>query len=367
MAQQSAPVHHPVTAVTLSAAASNALAADLLSPNPDVQTAALNKLGKLDTLSKKQLVPRLVKELDNPDFDHYYGAILALAKMGPAALPALIQVMQGGGSAPRRRYAAMAIGKMSKAGAPAVPAFVNGLSDKDRNFRLIVMDELPNLGPAAKAGVPALIAATKDENIFVRLAAIKALGEIGPGAKAAIPFLMDDLKAGVYGADEALGGIGSAAVPTLLAAYKSLRNPNSGCDNEAVKKLRDLRDGITRALGNMGAQAAPAVPELIAALKDNLTRDGAIAALSGIGPAAKDAVPALIAILQGSPEYSYAAPTGCEYTLDVNTAKAGKPDFAEQMMRIWTLGLAEGALKKIGTPEALAAVQDYDAHHPKQQ
>lgn len=363
-AQQSAPVHHPVASA---AAAGTALDADLLSPNADAQAAALDKLGKLDAASKKRLVPRLVKELDNPDFDHYYGAILALAKTGSAALPALTQVMQGEGSAPRRRYAAMAIGKMGEAGATAATAFVNGLSDKDTNYRLIVMDELPNMGSAAKAGVPALITATRDENIFVRLAAIKALGEIGPGAEAAIPFLLDDLKAGVYGADDALGGIGAAAVPSLLATYKSLKS-GSGCDSEAIKKISDLRDGITTAISHMGAQAAPAVPDFIAALKDNETRDGAIGGLSGIGPAAKDSVPFLIAILQGGSEYSYAAPAGCEYELDAAASKGGsQSDFVEGLSRTLTQGLAENALKKIGTPEALSAVKSYDAQHPAAQ
>ncbi len=361
MAQQSAPVHHQSTAA---AAANNGLAADLVSADAAIEAAALDKLGKLDAVQKKQLVPQLVKELDNPDFDRYYGAILALGKIGPPALPALTNAMQGGGSAPRRRYAAMAIGKMGEAGAPAAPAFVNGLADEDRNFRLIVMDELPNLGTGAKAGVPALIAATKDESIFVRLAAIRALGEIGPGAQAAIPFLIEDLKAGVYGADDALGGIGAAAVPSLLAAYKSLKA--SGCDNEAVTKVRNLRSSITSALANMKAQAAPALPDLIAALKDNETRDGAISVLGAIGPAAKDAVPALIAILQGSSEYSYAAPAGCEYELDAAGAKAGQSDFVEQLSRTMTLAGAEVSLKEIGTPEALAAVKDYDAKHPQE-
>ena len=367
-AQQSAPVHHPATAATLSVAAGNALLTDLLSPDVKVQTAALDKLGKLDAPEKKQLIPRLVKELDNPDFDHYYGAILALGKIGPAALPALIQVMQAKGSAPRRRYAAMAVGRMGQAGAPAAPVFVNGLSDKDTNYRLIVMDELPNLGATAKDGVPTLITATRDENVFVRLAAIKALGRIGPGAEAAIPFLMDNLKAGVYGTDDALGGIGAAAVSPLLAAYKSITDAGISCnDSDAIKKNRDMRSGITSALGDMGAQAAPAVPDLIAALKDNETRDGAISALAGIGPAAKDAVPALIAILEGSPEYSYAAPAGCEYELDAKTAQAGKTDFVESMLSMMTQGSAESALKKIGTPEALAAVKDYEAKHPPKQ
>jgi HEAT repeat protein len=338
--QHAAPVApKPATA---SAAAPDALLAELLSPKPDVQKAALDSLVKLDKLSKLRLIPRLIKELDNPDFDHYYGAIVALGNVGPAALPALTKVMQGEGDA-RRRYAAMAIGMMGQKAESVVPVFVTCLSDKDLDLRLIVADELPNLGPAAKAAVPTLITGTRDENVYFRLAAIKALGEIGPGAEPAIPFLIDALKEGVYGSDDALGGIGAAAVPALLAVFKS-------------SKDKALLDRATSAFTDMGPQAAPAVPELIAALKNKDTRLGAISALQAIGPAAKDGVPALIAILNGSPEYSNAPPEGYEYVLDKNT----NSKFVEEMGDMFDQGSAAAALKKIATPEALAAEKAYD-------
>lgn len=320
----------------------DALLAGLMSPQPDVQKAALDKLVKLDKLAKQRLVPRLIKELDNPDFDHYYGAIVALGNL-EAALPALTKVMQGEGDA-RRRYAAMSIGMMGPKAESAVPVFVACLSDSDANMRLIVADELPRLGPAAKAAVPTLITGTRDENTYFRLASIKALGQIGPGAEPAIPFLIDALKEGIYGAEDALGGMGAPAVSPLLAVYKSTKD-------------KKLIDRTTSALTKIGPQAAPAVPELMEALKDVDTRYGAISALEAIGPAAKDAVPALIAIMNGgSAEYSNAPPPGYEYTLDHQL----KTDAVEQFYDAFFQPAAANALKKIGTPEAIAAAKAYD-------
>ena len=336
----SAPAPKPATA---SASAPETLVPDLLSPTPEVQKAALDKLGKLDKLAKLHIVPRLIKELDNPDFDHYYGAIVALGNAGPVALPALTKVMQSEGGA-RRRYAAMSIGMMGQKAESAVPVFVTCLSDKDMDLRLIVVDELPSLGPAAKAAVPTLITATRDENVYFRLAAIKALGEIGPGAEQAVPFLIDALKDDVYGAGDALGGIGVPAVSPLLAVYKTTKD-------------KSLIDRVASALGKMGPQAAPAVPQLMEALKDMDTRLGAIFALSSIGPAAKDAVPALISIVNDTGEFSTAPPQGYEYTLD---KKSGISNAAEQLLDAFFEPAAADALKKIGTPEALAAAKAYE-------
>jgi len=331
-----------------SAALPGALLADLLSAKPEVQNAALDKLDHLDKLSTQRLVPRLIKELDSPDFDRYFGAILALGKIGPPALAALLKVMQGQGDA-RRRYAAMAIGRMGTSAASAVPVFVTCLSDSDTNLRLIVADELPKLGPSAKAGVPTLIALTRDENVFLRLAAVKALGRIGPGAESAIPFLVDALKEGTYGADFALGAIGAPAVPAVLAVFKSAPD-------------KELRERAMSALGEMGPQGAPAVPDLVAALKSNDSRGSAIGALGGIGPGAKDAVPPLIAILQGSAEYSNAPPPGYEYTIDAKS----KTNFVEKILGTFDQTAARMALQRIATPEALAAVKEYDDKQEKE-
>lgn len=83
-------------------------------------------------------------------------------------------------------------------------------------------------------------------------------------------------------AAEALGRIGAAAVPQLIAALHS---------DDPTVRLK-----ATEVLGRMGPEAAEAVGELVRLLDDPdvRVRKAAIRTLGQIGPAAKDAVPALM-------------------------------------------------------------------------
>ena len=86
-------------------------------------------------------------------------------------------------------------------------------------------------------------------------------------------------------AADALGRIGAAAVPSLIAALES---PDAAARQKAV--------GV---LGRMGSDAAPAVPHLINLLNDPdpAVRKASARTLGRIGPAAKDAVPNLMQTL----------------------------------------------------------------------
>ena len=114
-------------------------------------------------------------------------------------------------------------------------------------------------------------------------------------------------------ATEALSNIGEDAVPALIQALQD--------QDEWV------RSRATLALGRIGGGAEDAVPALMQTLqdKDVYVRKYAASALGSIGEGAIDAVPALIQVLQ------------------------------DQDIRI----NAAFALGKIGTPEALKAVEEY--------
>jgi len=90
-------------------------------------------------------------------------------------------------------------------------------------------------------------------------------------------------------ARDALGRIGTAAVPALIEA---LRNLDPSVRLKAVEVL-----------GRMGDDAAAAVPDLIKLLDDPDAdvRKAATRTLGRIGPAAKSAVPALMQKLFESP------------------------------------------------------------------
>lgn len=91
-------------------------------------------------------------------------------------------------------------------------------------------------------------------------------------------------------AADALGRIGSAAVPDLILALEN---------HDPAVRLK-----ATHVLGRMGPDAAAAVPSLIRLLNDADpdVRKAATRTLGQIGPAAKDAVPSLMkSLLQSAP------------------------------------------------------------------
>ena len=104
-----------------------------------------------------------------------------------------------------------------------------------------------------------------------------------------------------------------------------------------IKQLQDQNEGVrvnaARALGFIGEGAKAAVPTLMPLLKDQdkWVRFRAAGALGSIEEGAKDAVPALILLLQDQDDEGFV-----------------RSDAAE-------------ALGKIGTPEALKAVKEYQS------
>ena len=84
-------------------------------------------------------------------------------------------------------------------------------------------------------------------------------------------------------------------------------------------------------------------------------------ALEAIGPGAKDAVPYLIDILQGKPEFSQKPPPpGYTYKYGERAGELGR-----MMADLMDQDGAKDALTKIGTPEALAAVKEFEEKHKK--
>jgi HEAT repeat protein len=79
-------------------------------------------------------------------------------------------------------------------GRPAVPALVQLLGDPDPYTRVLAIDALAHIGPAAADAVPALIALLDDPVDEVRQYAARALGQIGPAAYSAVPALIDKMQ-----------------------------------------------------------------------------------------------------------------------------------------------------------------------------
>lgn len=83
---------------------------------------------------------------------------------------------------------------LARIGDAAVPSLVETLQDPDREVRAQAARALARMGPRAEPAIPALIAALKDSDKEVRMGAARALGQIGPPAAEAVPDLIKAIK-----------------------------------------------------------------------------------------------------------------------------------------------------------------------------
>lgn len=138
------------------------------------------------------LRPTLAAEVKDPNVNHRLQAIDVLESMGPAAAPAAPALVAALGDRDRfvRWAAARALGKMAPAeAATAVPGLMRLLDDADSDVRRASVRALGQYGPRAQAAVPRLIPILNDSSAEARIAAVVALRDIGPAARSAIPML----------------------------------------------------------------------------------------------------------------------------------------------------------------------------------
>jgi HEAT repeats/PBS lyase HEAT-like repeat len=93
-----------------------------------------------------------------------------------------------------RLRAVEALGQIGPSVSQVVPALVKRLDDADGRVRGAAVDQLGRFGPASGDAVGALIVTLSDGEIEVRWKSAEALGAIGPAAKAAVPALVGALQ-----------------------------------------------------------------------------------------------------------------------------------------------------------------------------
>ena len=86
-----------------------------------------------------------------------------------------------------------AVDSLRRIGPSALPALVELLHGSDRNLRELSARAITLMGPAAKAAVPDLEAALSDLDPDVRKNVMRALGQMGPAAESAIPALVQEI------------------------------------------------------------------------------------------------------------------------------------------------------------------------------
>lgn len=88
----------------------------------------------------------------------------------------------------------VSIDALRRIGPAALPALVDLLHGPDADVRQLAARAIALMGPAAKAAVPDLLAGLSDLDPAVRKNVIRALGQVGPGAETAIPALVDEIQ-----------------------------------------------------------------------------------------------------------------------------------------------------------------------------
>lgn len=173
-------------------------------------------------------------------------------------------------------------------GPAAIPLLVDMLRDGRAAIRRSAVDVLIDLAPETASLQPVLRRALKDADSLVAGDAARALGALGKQASPSVSALIEalaheDQHVRLYAA-EALAAIGPRAAKATQDLAKSLGDPVPG-----------VRWAACEALASIGPVAHPAVPQLIATLKDEClyVRICAAGALGSIGPKAKPALEAL--------------------------------------------------------------------------
>jgi HEAT repeat protein len=265
--------------------------------------------------------------MGHPDYFVRGQAADALAGIGEAALPTLIEQLQAEG--PQQRQAAFALADMGPAAKAAVPELWCIVEDDAADIELVrsAADaagriDLPALiarfdrpemidqawtsdvlGYFRDAALPTLIRRLEHDDPTVRANAAEELRSAGPKAKAAVPALArmlgDEYAKNRRESLWALGNMGVEARPAIPQITKTL------ADEDEV-----VRDWSAWALGEMGPEAIESVPALVDRFRHEESIDvrrRAASALSKIGPAAHASVPALLEHLRDADPHIQAA------------------------------------------------------------
>jgi HEAT repeat protein len=144
-------------------------------------------------------VAELATELAHGDPDARRRVAYALGDLGLNGLPTLITVV-GDPHPAVRRSAVVALGIIGPQAVLAVPALITTLRDPDPSVRASAVRSLgemvavDDLGPASAEVVRVVAELLNDLDADVRLVTIQTLGRIGPAAAAALPALMEVLR-----------------------------------------------------------------------------------------------------------------------------------------------------------------------------
>jgi hypothetical protein len=196
-------------------------------------------------LREPSAVPGLIRALRSGDATAGEESARALARLGAPAVPALVAELRRG-----NQLAALALGEMGAAAAPAVGALGAALGESAQHMREAAARALGKIGPAARDAVPALLLALRDREDDVRRLvppALVAVGQATPEVTAALERATRDPGHRVrHAARDALNRLRFAALsrkepprPSHIVAVFDVQDPSGQLGERGVDQLTE--------------------------------------------------------------------------------------------------------------------------------
>ena len=186
-----------------------------------------------------------------------------LAALGAPAVPVLIRALEKEGD-DVRRHVLVALDRMGPAALQAVPALIRLLDDGKASLKVreTAAMVLGSIGPAAEHAVPALLRGLQSKHAQLPNFCAGALGEMGPAGARAVPPLVEMARKGQPGALLALEAMGPQ-VPGVIPALIEILN----CRTDPPEFELGIRSASARVLARLGPTAGHAIPALTKALE----------------------------------------------------------------------------------------------------
>jgi HEAT repeat protein/outer membrane protein assembly factor BamB len=216
------------------------------SPNVDLHVVTLEIIRRIGP----QAIPLLVDLLRDERVSIRRNAVDALIDLPPhteSVQPALRQAL-GDEDSQVAGDAARALGALGHTASPSVAALVKTLSHEDPYVRVYAAEALASIGPKAAAATRDLARAVGDPAPGVRWAACEALAGIGPAAESAVPQLIEALEdeflyVRIFAAG-ALGSIGPKAQTAREALRAAASDPTLRSEAEwALSRIAGVEPG----------------------------------------------------------------------------------------------------------------------------
>jgi HEAT repeat protein len=232
----------------------------------------------------EEAIPALIAKITDPGLfqlndrtpvlhNTRYVAAEALSRIGPKAVPPLIEALKSEG---KREPAIIALGRMGPVARDARKALRKYLDDRNRTIALQAAGALLRLGEKPEGPIAVLVAGLSDPDKGVHSLALNLLW-FGGTERGGHRWALSRARFG----EPALVLPGEATRPLL----EMLKNEN-------------LRGRAANLLGQMKGEAGVLVPPLVKLLDEARLRTTVLPILGDLGPAAAGATPAIIRVLK---------------------------------------------------------------------